>query len=636
MINKNKLFPKSLRKHGPLTKSHPHIAKMWDYKKNKNKLPTDYAFTSPEKIHWICSQGHSSHTKIYAKANSVHGCSKCYHKKLPSIRLKAALEKHGSLKKHPYLVKEYDELNIFKASEVPCNYRKKIKWICQKCKHKWESSPKVRLQTTNKEQKYRNCPKCSYAITGEKSRKTKLKKSASLEKLYPNILVEWDYCKNKILPNEISSFSAKKVHWICKKNKNHKWIATPSNRINGETGCPKCTIYHTSRAEIRLYSELLKCFKNVKWNNKIYGKEIDIYIEKYKVGFEIDGHFHNNEKKLILDKKKNNFFNKRGIKIIRLRQNKMLKKLSKDDIFINTGKITIEDIKNILLFIEKSNFLNVFEKKFIEKYNKRKTFINEKNYIRICSFLPKPPPENSFLSFYPEASKEWDYEKNGELLPSMFTPGSQIKIWWKCKKNHSFKQSLYHRGARGQGCPKCSREANGLFSKKASIEKYGSLKEKFPELDREFSKKLNSITSSEVSINSNYKAWWFCKKHNHNWKAQVWSRTIRKSGCMLCRNEHLSSKEVRLKKLEKTISLADKFPNISKHWHSKNKRLIPSEVSYGSRRFAWFKCDKNHVFNTRVNNQTANNFEDKLRCAKCYKLYRSEIILETKKNKKTL
>ena len=43
----------------------------------------------------------------------------------------------------------------------------------------------------------------------------------------------------------------------------------------------------------------------------------------------------------------------------------------------------------------------------------------------------------------------------------------------------------------------------------------------------------------------------------------------------------------------------------------------------------------NHVFNSKINNQTSNNLDDKLRCSKCYKLYRSEIILEARrKNKK--
>ena len=81
----NVIRSKSLKKHGSLNKTHPKIAAMWDYKKNKNKNPANYAFTSAEKIYWICPEGHSSYTKIYAKAKTVHGCAKCYHKQQPII-----------------------------------------------------------------------------------------------------------------------------------------------------------------------------------------------------------------------------------------------------------------------------------------------------------------------------------------------------------------------------------------------------------------------------------------------------------------------------------------------------------------------------------------------------------------------
>ena len=29
---------------------------------------------------------------------------------------------------------------------------------------------------------------------------------------------------------------------------------------------------------------------------------------------------------------------------------------------------------------------------------------------------------------------KWDFEKNISILPSNIKPGSQAKVWWKCKK----------------------------------------------------------------------------------------------------------------------------------------------------------------------------------------------------------
>lgn len=39
---------------------------------------------------------------------------------------------------------------------------------------------------------------------------------------------------------------------------------------------------------------------------------------------------------------------------------------------------------------------------------------------------------NDFESNYPELAKEWNYEKNGELLPENITCGNKKIVWWKC------------------------------------------------------------------------------------------------------------------------------------------------------------------------------------------------------------
>ena len=61
----------------------------------------------------------------------------------------------------------------------------------------------------------------------------------TLEKLYPKVTAEWNYKLNKLTPDKVSYGSAKKVWWICSKNKEHIWEAQINNRING-SGCPYC------------------------------------------------------------------------------------------------------------------------------------------------------------------------------------------------------------------------------------------------------------------------------------------------------------------------------------------------------------------------------------------------------------
>ena len=56
-----------------------------------------------------------------------------------------------------------------------------------------------------------------------------------LTKTHPNLIKEWDYSKNTILPTDVSFGSAKKVFWICPKG--HSYEATVYSRASQNTGC---------------------------------------------------------------------------------------------------------------------------------------------------------------------------------------------------------------------------------------------------------------------------------------------------------------------------------------------------------------------------------------------------------------
>ena len=61
---------------------------------------------------------------------------------------------------------------------------------------------------------------------------------------------------------------------------------------------------------------------------------------------------------------------------------------------------------------------------------------------------------NNFALNYPDIAKEWDYEKNGDLLPHMFSAGSQDRVWWICEKGHHYPAVIASR-VNGTGCAKC-------------------------------------------------------------------------------------------------------------------------------------------------------------------------------------
>lgn len=59
-----------------------------------------------------------------------------------------------------------------------------------------------------------------------------------LESLEPDLMLEWNYTKNIILPSEIARHSHKVVWWKCKYG--HEWKARVSARVLGN-GCPFCS-----------------------------------------------------------------------------------------------------------------------------------------------------------------------------------------------------------------------------------------------------------------------------------------------------------------------------------------------------------------------------------------------------------
>lgn len=61
---------------------------------------------------------------------------------------------------------------------------------------------------------------------------------------------------------------------------------------------------------------------------------------------------------------------------------------------------------------------------------------------------------NDLASTNPWMIKEWDYEKNVNISPFEVSKGSNKKVWWKCKNNHSWEATIKSRN-NGKKCPYC-------------------------------------------------------------------------------------------------------------------------------------------------------------------------------------
>ena len=354
------------------------------------------------------------------------GCGKACAKKRRRLK---EIKRHGSLADHPFLVKEYSNINILKPEEVPCNYSTHLHWVCSSCNNKWSSRISIRLNPKNKLKKYTTCRgKCLSEAAKEENIRKSLEKYGSFKKNYPDLMKEFDYEKNIVDPDKVTRFSHQVANWKC--NLGHSWPSTFANRSASENNCPKCRNFKTSRAEIRIYTELKLLFNRIFWSDRSTKKEIDILLPTYKFAIEIDGHHHLGMEKI--DTKKNKFLQNLGIKVLRLRDFKLKTKISKDDFVVKTSNITIKDIQVLLKKIIKLNKISSEERINIKEYLGRNNFINDNGYRDLVNLLPGVPFERSLAKLFPKVAKQWNNKLNHPLLPNFFTPGSHHKVFWNC------------------------------------------------------------------------------------------------------------------------------------------------------------------------------------------------------------
>ena len=485
--------------------------------------------------------------------------------------------KHKSLaEERPDLLKEWDyeknnELGIY-PDKVSCGSNKKVCWKCSKCGNKWSSG----IYNRNKGHGCPECAKKKVALANSLPKDGK-----SLQESFPDLLKEWNYKENDrfgIFPNNVKPGSSKRVWWKCSVC-GHEWKTSISHRCLRNTGCPKCSaIYKTSFPEQAIYYFLDMIFLGeVKNRYKLKDEkgfiEADIYLPNKNVVIEYDGkYWHKDKQEKDLEKEyRCKALKKHFIRIVEYNENKVIDNCIFYNSFKNRDENLTWAIQELFTMLDVSClFVNVlsFKDKILEFYHKNEI----KGNLAVLNL---------------ELAKEWNYEKNGNLKPTMFSCGSHEKVWWKCSIcGHEWETKISHRN-NGIGCPKCATNRVGF---KNSLPSYGdSLEDRFPDLLKEWNYEKNSdLNPNIIAYSSNKSIWWKCNTCGHEWQAPVNRRTSNKSGCAKCA-------KIRIGKLRaipaRGQSLQEQKPLLIKEWNfEKNNNLLPSEVSYGSNKKVWWKC----------------------------------------------
>lgn len=151
----------------------------------------------------------------------------------------------------------------------------------------------------------------------------------------------------------------------------------------------------------------------------------------------------------------------------------------------------------------------------------------------VCAGQSVIPGKNDLASQYPQLAAQWDRKKNGKLTPEMVAPKANRRVWWHCKKRHSFYSSVTHRVKDQSGCPYCAG--------RKVLAGFNDLATKEPVIASQWHPTLNGeLTPQQVTSGSRRRAWWLCE-NSHAWSAVICSRTGKqRCGCPVCAGRPLS------------------------------------------------------------------------------------------------
>ena len=199
-------------------------------------------------------------------------------------------------------------------------------------------------------------------------------------------------------------------------------------------------------------------------------------------------------------------------------------------------------------------------------------------------------PKKTLKDLVPDLAKEWDTKKNS-LKPNEVSPQSHKRIWWKCKKGHSWEEYVYNR-YRGNNCPFCS-------GKRPT--KTNNFKVAYPQIAKYWDYKKNKDRPEDNLPSTSAKRWFKCKE-NHSFETvlNTLSTNYKRSkkfsiGCPYCANQ----------KIGYGNDLKSNFPKIAKEWDYEKNKKKPNEVFSGTDKKYWWKCKEGHSWEASPTNRTS-------------------------------
>lgn len=470
-----------------LATTHPLLAKEWHPSKNGNLHPQQVTAACKKNIWWLGECGHEWDTYIYNRKKG-HGCPYCSGRKVLTGYNDCATT-------HPDLARQWHPTKNGKLTPqtVAAGTKKKIWWICD-IGHEWLAQGSSRIQN-------HNCPYCSNQkiLIGYND----------LATTHLDLAKEWHPVKNgKLTPQNTGPGSPKRVWWQCVKG--HEWRVKVVSRTFFKTGCPHCSAeLRTSFQEQAIYHYMSRVTE-AENRNLEFGKEIDVYLPRYRIGIEHNGdYFHSDRER---DKRKVEYLKAKGIRLIRI--------YASNHISVSDDVIEYEyncyDYNSLEWAINKAFELVQLNAPPINISLDEATI--RSGYIDMIK-------KNSLAVCYPALAQEWHPTKNEKLNPMYVAKRSNQHAWWLGECGHEWNATINSR-VNGNSCPYCSN--------RKVLNGFNDLATTHPNLAKEWHPTKNgSLSPKAISYGSGKTVWWICE-NGHEWKASPNRRTSKGCGCSVC------------------------------------------------------------------------------------------------------
>jgi DNA-directed RNA polymerase subunit RPC12/RpoP len=615
---------------------HPELSTEWNYKKN-DKQPSEYLAGSNKKVWWICQEHHEWEAPIASRSKGNNGCPYCSGRN--------AITGFNDLHyKHPLLALEWhpSKNGDVLSSQVSEKSNKKFWWLCNKG-HEWQASPGNRVLSGT------NCPTCSSELrTSFPEQAIYYYLSKSIGRVDNRYIIDDKNTEIDIyIPSLKVGIEYNGAYFHKNKNRDQKKLEL----IEG-LGITLYRIIETDKEPTRhrsrdLFIQYPVSFKNLdRVINGLISKlqsYTNLKLDRLAINTESDR------------------MNIYGRYIA----------MEKESSILFTHPFIADRWDFEKNFPLKPNQVSFGSQKRVwwicVKGHSYENTVNHQignRYCPVCSGRLLMKGYNDLKTINPVLAKDWNYQKN-QFNPDEISPGSPKKVWWKCEYGHEWKAVVSNRN-RGNGCPYCSgryvlegiNDLNYLYpllvgelhpiknkgfdprAAKSGINKklwwicakgheweasvanrvkgrgcpvcanriilsgINDLKSLNPDLAKEWNFNKNSISPDEVSIKSNKKVWWICAK-GHEWETTI-SHRSNGTGCPICLGK---------KVLIGFNDLEFKHPIVTKFWDYNKNDFLPTEVTAGSNKYAYWLCSEGHSIYTKINNAIGKG----LRCPTCNK-----------------